>query len=77
MAGRVDGFDLSRIVSERWPATRIVLTSGFPATNIPGDVVVASTATLLSKPYRKIDLARVIHRALRGGADREPDLLRG
>ncbi|MBV8166743.1 MAG: response regulator, partial [Alphaproteobacteria bacterium] len=30
MAGRVGGFDPSRIVAERWPAIRIILTSGFP-----------------------------------------------
>jgi hypothetical protein len=53
-------------VRERWPGTRIVLTSGFPedritANGVPGNV------KLLSKPYRKEDIARVMREALDDG----------
>ena len=65
MAGRVDGFDLSRIVAQRWPATKIVLTSGFPAARAAGDTVITADAPLLSKPYQKRDLARILVTALR------------
>jgi signal transduction histidine kinase/CheY-like chemotaxis protein len=64
MAGKVDGFDLSRIVTERWPATKVILTSGFPAANA-GDLAVMPDAPLLSKPYLKSDLARLVHDTLR------------
>jgi signal transduction histidine kinase len=30
MPGKLDGHDLARIVPERWPATKVLLTSGFP-----------------------------------------------
>ncbi len=30
LAGKVDGFDLARIVGRRWPHIKIVMTSGFP-----------------------------------------------
>jgi PAS domain S-box-containing protein len=68
MAGKVDGFDLSRIVSERWPTTKVILTSGFPATSNASDVAVLVDTPLLSKPYLKNDLARAVHEALRSGA---------
>jgi PAS domain S-box-containing protein len=67
MAGKVDGFDLSRIVTERWPATKVILTSGFPAANA-GDVAAMPDAQLLSKPYLKSDLARAVHDMLRAEA---------
>ena len=73
MAGKVDGFDLSRIVTERWPATKVILTSGFPASNA-GDFAAMPDAPLLSKPYLKSDLARVVHDALRTEAPRSPSV---
>ena len=55
----------ARSRATRFPATRIVLTSGFAeATLNHGDAAVA--ARLLSKPYRKEDLARAIREALDG-----------
>jgi hypothetical protein len=54
---------LARAVLERWPATNIVLTSGFPGNRIAADGVL-SNIRLLSKPYRKEDIARVIREVL-------------
>jgi PAS domain S-box-containing protein len=65
MPGEMDGFELVRIAFSRWPAMRVVLTSGFPQAKITGTIGTAATAAhLLSKPYRKVDLARALRVAL-------------
>jgi len=69
MAGRVDGFDLARIVLARWPATRIVMTSGFPDAEANGHGVPVPNVRLLSKPYLKEELARVLREVLDGPVD--------
>jgi two-component system, cell cycle sensor histidine kinase and response regulator CckA len=67
MPGGLDGFDLARRVLERWPSVKVVLTSGFPSTKINGHLdTKAASARLLSKPYRKDELARVLREVLDG-----------
>jgi signal transduction histidine kinase len=62
MPGKLDGYDLARIVLDRWPSIKVVLTSGFPGTSIDRDPV--AKVPLLNKPYRRDDLARVLRSAL-------------
>jgi len=69
MAGKVDGIDLARIVLDRWPATSIVMTSGFPDHAVDGYAPLAAHVRLLSKPYQKDDLARLLRDALDVAAD--------
>jgi PAS domain S-box-containing protein len=65
MPGEMDGFELARIALSRWPAMRVVLTSGFPQAKINGDIgAAAPAARLLSKPYRKEELARTLREVL-------------
>jgi signal transduction histidine kinase/ActR/RegA family two-component response regulator len=64
MAGRIDGFDLARLVVARWPDIKIVMTSGFPDTKTCDDTVALTNLQLLSKPYLRADLARMLHRVL-------------
>jgi len=67
MPGDMDGFGLARHVLARWPHVRVVLTSGFPETRIDGKLGASSAMVgLLSKPYRKQELARVLRDALGG-----------
>jgi PAS domain S-box-containing protein len=61
MPGEVSGLELARVVVKRWPHIRVLLTSGFPGTKLVGSLGEAATAQLLSKPYRKLDLARALH----------------
>jgi PAS domain S-box-containing protein len=63
MPGGTSGYALARAVLSRWPAIKIVLTSGFPERKIIGDVDVPSLQ-LLSKPYRRDDLGRLIRDTL-------------
>lgn len=65
MPGEIGGFELARQVLTRWPSIKVVLTSGFSETKINGNLgVMGASARLLSKPYRKEDLARLLREAL-------------
>jgi PAS domain S-box-containing protein len=66
MPGDTDGFELARTVRARWPAIKVVLTSGFPATKLDGAERTGEHTRLLSKPYRKDDLARTLRSVLDG-----------
>jgi signal transduction histidine kinase/ActR/RegA family two-component response regulator len=64
MPGKLDGYDLARIVRQRWPATRILMTSGFPGTKLDHATTVAPDIPLLTKPYRRAALAQALRDAL-------------
>ena len=63
MPGGTDGYELGRMVRSRWPATKVLLTSGFPErrNRDRGD---ESLFRLITKPYRENDLARAIAEVL-------------
>jgi CheY-like chemotaxis protein len=64
MPGKLDGYDLARVVRDRWPSSKIVLTSGFPGSS--PDRAAMPGVPLLTKPYRRADLARTLRDALGG-----------
>jgi PAS domain S-box-containing protein len=64
MAGEFDGYALARRVRERWPKVKILLTSGFPQTKLGNGHGWSDDFTLLSKPYRRRDLAEALRKAL-------------
>jgi CheY-like chemotaxis protein len=59
MPGAVDGLELARQASDRWPDLRVILTSGFPQSKL-NDELSQNRFHLLSKPYRRGDLARIL-----------------
>ena len=60
LPGGMNGYELARAALDALArASSIVLTSGFPESRIAADGVL-SNIKLLSKPYRKEDIARVI-----------------
>jgi len=65
MPGKMNGMDLARHAAERWPRIKIILTSGFPENKLNGHGDSTANMRLLSKPYRKADLARVLREVLR------------
>ncbi len=67
MPGGANGFDLARSARARWPALKIVLTSGFPAAGLERNDAAIPGLLLLSKPYRKNELARLLREALGSG----------
>jgi PAS domain S-box-containing protein len=64
MPGGIDGVELARIAQERWPSLKIMLTSGFPFDRVDGQTNQLGSLLLLSKPYRRSDLAAAIRAAL-------------
>jgi signal transduction histidine kinase/CheY-like chemotaxis protein len=66
MPGKIDGYELVRLTRERWPAIKIVMTSGFPGTGRERDTAAFAGIPLLIKPYRRADLAQTISRVLGG-----------
>ncbi|HUB97786.1 MAG TPA: ATP-binding protein [Stellaceae bacterium] len=64
MPGEIDGFGLAQAVLDHYPSTKIVLTSGFPDTKLNGALAaMTDQVRLLSKPYRKDELARLLREA--------------
>ena len=64
MPGPLSGKLLADEVARRWPTTRIVFMSGFTETSSVRHGRLDEGALLLSKPFRKVDLARIIRQAL-------------
>jgi CheY-like chemotaxis protein len=68
MAGAMDGYSLAQQANARFPALKVVLTSGFPQTKTTGPGIgvgdQGGAFRLLSKPYRREDLARALRDAL-------------
>ena len=65
MPGGINGRELARRARQRWPGIKIVFTSGFSEARLNGDAGPLATCTpLLSKPYRKEDLASAAREAL-------------
>ena len=65
MPGEMDGFGLAEHVLAHWPDVRVVLTSGFPETTTNRKLrSLAASTRLLSKPYRKTELAATLRAAL-------------
>jgi CheY-like chemotaxis protein len=62
--GKIDGIELARIAGERWPALKIVLTSGFPQARLGEIEELIGGLQLLSKPYRRDELAAALRTAL-------------
>ncbi|MGQ9369127.1 response regulator [Azospirillum sp. ST 5-10] len=65
MPGDLNGVGLAREASRRWPGLRVALTSGFTeaALGRAGD---AGSFPILNKPYRRVDLARLLRQTLDG-----------
>jgi CheY-like chemotaxis protein len=65
MPGGTDGRELARRARQRWPRIKVVFTSGFSEARLKGDGdSLATYVPLLSKPYRKEELANAAREAL-------------
>lgn len=64
MPGGMNGPQLVEIVKERYPAMKILFTSGYTENAIVHHGRLDSGVKLLSKPYRRQDLADKIREAL-------------
>jgi hypothetical protein len=62
---------LAKAVNERWPETRILLTSGYSDRSLGEGEQGNPQMHVLSKPYRKRELARKLREALQSPATTE------
>jgi CheY-like chemotaxis protein len=66
MPGGKDGVELARQARQRWATIAVVFSSGFSQAKPDGDAISLPPETpLLSKPYRKENLACAVREALR------------
>jgi DNA-binding NtrC family response regulator len=68
MPGKIDGFALADAAVARWSGVKVILTSGFPQSRFT-DAMKPRPYPLLSKPYRKGNLAQMIRSVLDGNAE--------
>ena len=65
LPGEMDGCALAREVVARCPDSKVLLTSGFPGARLTDMQTLGTSVRLLSKPYRKEDLARTVREVLK------------
>jgi PAS domain S-box-containing protein len=68
MPGRMNGRVFADEVARRWPTTRVIFISGYAENAVLHDGQADEGVLLLSKPFRKKDLAEIVRRALDGTA---------
>jgi PAS domain S-box-containing protein len=68
MPGGVSGRELARAVAKRRPGIRVLYTSGYTDNVVVHHGRLDEGVLLLTKPYRKPQLARMVRQALDGGA---------
>ena len=66
MPGGMSGYDLAKTAVARWPSLKVLLTSGYPETKLNGNGNASVKLHLLTKPYRKDDLASALRKTLEG-----------
>lgn len=64
MPGGMNGYKLAQQATEQVPKLKVLLTSGFTSKTIASNGLARFAAHLLSKPYRKADLAHRIREVL-------------
>ncbi len=64
MPGGMSGLDLSRVVAARWPAVKVVLTSGYAEDVLRDHGAEAALTRILRKPYSRAEMARALRQAL-------------
>ena len=67
MPGGMSGSDLAREAVLRWPHLKVLLTSGFAEDTLNGNGHTQVSSPVLTKPYRKDDLARALREVLGTG----------
>ncbi len=63
MPGSINGWQLAVEALHRRPALKVLYTSGYAKIDMPRDGRLDTDALLLAKPYRKVDLAKMIRTA--------------
>jgi CheY-like chemotaxis protein len=67
MPGEMNGAELAHAARQRRPQLKVLYTSGFPDAHLGGETRPRDDAELLSKPYRKEELAHMLRQVLDRG----------
>jgi two-component system NtrC family sensor kinase len=62
MGAGMNGWELADAVRQRWPNVRFLLATGWGAAMDPDEARARGVETVLSKPYRPIDLLQALTR---------------
>jgi DNA-binding NarL/FixJ family response regulator len=68
----MDGRDLAREAMARHSHLKVLLTSGFPESRVEREELSLRNIRILSKPYRKQELAQMVRAILEGDAESPP-----
>jgi len=68
MPGHMNGRELADVMAKRCPGLKVLFTSGYTQSAVIHHGRLVPGVLLLTKPYRKQDLARMLRRALDGEA---------
>ncbi len=60
MGAGMNGWELAEVVKRRWPNVRFLLATGWGAAVDPTEARARGVETVLSKPYRPIDLLQAL-----------------
>jgi diguanylate cyclase (GGDEF)-like protein/PAS domain S-box-containing protein len=60
MGAGMNGWELAEVVKRRWPSIRFLLATGWGAAVDPNEARAKGVETVLSKPYRPIDLLQAL-----------------
>jgi CheY-like chemotaxis protein len=64
MPGTINGKELAKLARIKRPGLKVVYASGFPGVESTAGIDVDLDAPLITKPYRKSDLERVLNATL-------------
>jgi CheY-like chemotaxis protein len=64
MPGQIDGWKLAQAVWERWPATRVLLTTGYSDNVLVRHATLDRRTQVISKPYRRSELSQKLREVL-------------
>jgi two-component system, response regulator PdtaR len=62
MPGSTDGVELTRLIEGKWPAIKVIVTSGHAAAD---EAIEAGAERFFAKPYRADDLILAFHQMAR------------
>ncbi|MFQ5660367.1 MAG: GAF domain-containing protein [Gammaproteobacteria bacterium] len=71
MPGAMDGYELAKQVTQRWPVIKVLLTSGFTDRAVEHNGLSRLQLELLDKPYTQRELAVRVRRILDNGEQRK------
>lgn len=66
LPGKTTGAALAREIQRRWPALKILGTSGYPENMVPENMKMPEGVRLLAKPYKNAEFTRAVREAMAG-----------